>query len=94
MGGRKSRTKKKLIQDIAEAAVSKDDEWELVKMAATSLNDSHVAHTQGQSSGGGAELQIIVKTVTEKTVTVDVEANEQIDNVKVMIQEKADIPKE
>ncbi len=50
--------------------------------------------TTDASTHGTAAMQIFVKTLTGKTITLDVDANDTIASVKAMIQSKEGIPAE
>ena len=57
-------------------------------MAASRINPGHPAEVKFGSGSMIESMQIFVKTLTGKTITLDVEACDTIDNVKVKIQDE------
>ena len=57
----------------------------LVSLSAASLNNAKVFDMRGG-------MQVFVKTLTGKTISVDVEPDESVESLKAKIQEKEGVP--
>jgi len=72
--------------------------WNMVSGRASSSLSSCLHHPSSSLlfdlRGGGAPMQLFVKTLTGKTVTIEVEEGESIEDVKAKIAEKEGIPPE
>ena len=97
-GGLKRRTLQNIRDDTLKAIEEKMARSERTGVASSSwemLSDADGGtRPRGEQEGGsaGGDVQVFVKTVTGKTITVEVEADDTIDKIKVKIQNKESIP--